>query len=247
MSNIPFYVTNHRKGFSFGDQTLVDGLACDGLKDVYSKEAMGVCGEKTAKDLGIDRQTSDDFAVRSYERTIESAKKGLFNFEITPVNLGEKDGIFSQDEEPLRFKKDKMPLLKPAFIKQGGVITAANASKINDGACSIILMSEKRVKELGLKPLGRIVSFADAEVAPVDFCIAPAQSSAKALERAGMKLQHIDYHEINEAFAVTVLANMKLLDLDIERVNVHGGAVALGHPIGASGSRIVLSLLNVLK
>ncbi|KRX09839.1 Thiolase-like protein [Pseudocohnilembus persalinus] len=246
MSQVPFYVNNHRKGHGFGNQTLVDGLATDGLTDVYNNIAMGLCAEKTSTDLGLDRQIQDDFAISSYERTLESIKTGRFKWEIEPVTISEKEGVLAEDEEPKRFQKDKMLKLRPAFSKTG-VVTAANASKINDGACSIILMSEQKVKELGVTPLARIVSYADSEVDPIDFCIAPAKSGQRALERAGMKVSQIDYHEVNEAFSATALANIKLLDLDIDRVNIYGGAVALGHPIGMSGSRIVLNLVNILK
>lgn len=244
MSNVPHYITA-RNPIKYGNGTLVDGLAYDGLTDVYSNVAMGVCAEKTAADLKLTRQVQDDFTVTSYERTLEAIKTGRFSHEIVPVQISEKES-FGQDEEVLRYQKEKIALLKPAFAKNG-TITAANASKINDGASCIILASEEALKKHKLTPLARVVSYADAEVEPVDFCIAPAKSAAKALQRGGLKISNIDFHEINEAFAVTVLANMKLLDIGIEKINVNGGAVALGHPVGMSGSRIVLSLLSVLK
>lgn len=222
MSNVPFYVTKHRTGHSFGNQQLIDGLAFDGLTDVYNNVAMGLCGEKTSTDFNIDRATQDEFAIASYERTINSIKTGKFHDEITSVFVSEKDGSIVEDEEPKKFNKEKMLKLKPVFSKTGQ-ITAANASKINDGAASILLMSEEKANSLGLKPLARIVSFADYEVDPVDFCIAPTKAVQIALERGGKKITDIDYHEINEAFSVTVLANMKLLDLDHDRVNVNGG------------------------
>jgi len=246
MSQVPFYVTKHRTGHSFGNQQLIDGLAYDGLTCIYNNVAMGLCGEKTATDLGIDRATQDEFAIGSYERTINSIKNGLFKDEITPVVVSEKEGTVTEDEEPKKFNKEKMLKLKPVFSKTGS-ITAANASKIDDGAASILLMSEEKAQKLGLKPLARVLSFADYEVDPIDFCIAPAKAVQIALERAGKKITDVDYHEINEAFSVTVLANMKLLDLDYDRVNVNGGAVALGHPIGMSGARIIMSLMSVLK
>lgn len=246
MSNVPFYVTKHRSGHSFGNQQLIDGLAFDGLTCIYNNVAMGLCGEKTATDLSIDRATQDEYAVGSYDRTINSIKTGKFSNEITPVVISEKDGSIIEDEEPKKYNKEKMLKLKPVFSKTG-TITAANASKINDGAATILLMSEEKAAKLNLKPLARIVSFADYEVDPIDFCIAPAKAVQIALERGGKKITDIDYHEINEAFSVTVLANMKLLDLDYERVNVNGGAVALGHPVGMSGARIIISLMSVLK
>ncbi|KAL4472422.1 hypothetical protein ABPG74_018371 [Tetrahymena malaccensis] len=245
MSNAPFYLQNYRKGASYGNQTLVDGLANDGLVDAYNKIAMGLCAEKTASDFQLTRELQDHYCITSYERTLAAMNSGKFADEIVPVKINDKETV-TQDEDPLKFKKEKIPVLKPAFSKTG-TITAANASKINDGACSIILMSEQKVKELGLTPLGRIVSYADAEVDPIDFCIAPAKSSQKALDRAGMKISQLEYFEFNEAFSATALANMKLLDIDISKINLHGGAVALGHPVGFSGARIIQSLLTVLK
>jgi len=246
MTNIPFYVTKHRTGQAFGNQQLLDGLAYDGLTCIYNNVAMGLCGEKTATDLKIDRATNDEFAIGSYERAIASIKNGSWRDQIAPVFISERDGTITEDEEPKKFNKEKMLKLKPVFSKTG-TITAANASKINDGAATILLMSEEKAAKLGLKPLARIVSFADYEVDPIDFCIAPAKAVQIALERAGKKITDVDYHEINEAFSTTVLANMKLLDLDYERVNIQGGAVALGHPIGMSGARIIMNLMGVLK
>ncbi|EGR34678.1 hypothetical protein IMG5_004260 [Ichthyophthirius multifiliis] len=245
MSNVPFYVMNYRKGILYGNQQLLDGLATDGLSDVYNKCAMGVCAEKTAQDFQISRQLQDDFCISSYERALQAAKQGKFNEEIVPVKLNDKE-TFSQDEEPQKFRKEKIPLLKPAFSKTG-TITAANSSKINDGACSLVLMSEKKIKELNIKPLAKIISFADAEVDPIDFCIAPTKAAQKALVLAGMKQQQIEFYEFSEAFAVTALCNMKLFDIDPIKINVNGGAVALGHPIGMSGARLVQSLVSVLK
>jgi acetyl-CoA C-acetyltransferase len=246
MSNVPFYITKHRSGKAFGNDQLIDGLAYDGLTDVYNNIAMGLCAEKTASDLKIDRATQDEFCIGSYERTLQSTKNGNLKDQIAPILISEKEGTLSEDEEPKKFRKEKIPQLRPAFSKTG-TITAANSSKINDGACSLLLMSEEKAGKLGLKPLARIVSWGDAEVEPIDFCIAPAKAVQIALDRAGKKITEIEYHEINEAFAATVLANMKLLDLDYERVNVFGGAVALGHPIGVSGARIVLNLISILK
>eukprot|EP00331_Platyophrya_macrostoma_P034991 CAMPEP_0176445886 /NCGR_PEP_ID=MMETSP0127-20121128/23984_1 /TAXON_ID=938130 /ORGANISM="Platyophrya macrostoma, Strain WH" /LENGTH=406 /DNA_ID=CAMNT_0017831789 /DNA_START=21 /DNA_END=1241 /DNA_ORIENTATION=+ len=245
MSKVPFYLLNHRKGHTFGNEQLIDGVAYDGLTDVYNGIAMGLCAEKTSSDLKIERAVQDEFCIASYERTNAAMKDGRFKNEIVPIKISDKETV-SEDEEPKKFLKEKIPLLKPVFSKTG-TITAANASKINDGAATFILMSADKAKEKGLKPLARIVSYADAETDPIDFCIAPTPAIQKALQYAGKKITDIDYFEINEAFAATVLANMKLLDLDHERVNVNGGAVALGHPIGMSGARIVQSLISVLK
>lgn len=204
---------------------------------------MGVCGEKTVTDFKMTRQHQDDYTIETYNRVIEATKSGKYKDEIVPVTVDKE--VVTEDEEYKRFNKEKLASLKPVFSKTG-TITAANASKINDGACAIILMSEDKVKELGVKPLGRIISYADAEVDPIDFCIAPHYASKKALMYSGLQLQNIDYFEYNEAFAATILANLKLMDIPLDRVNVNGGAVALGHPIGMSGARIILSLLTVL-
>lgn len=205
---------------------------------------MGVCAEKTVTDFKMTRQNQDDFTIESYNRVIEATKSGKFKDEITPVTVDKE--VINEDEEYKRFNKEKLANLKPVFNKNG-TITAANSSKINDGACAIILMSEERVSKLGLKPLGKIIAYADAETDPIDFCIAPHYASKKALIYSGLQLQNIDYFEYNEAFAATVLANLKLMEIPLDRVNVNGGAVALGHPIGMSGARIILSLLTVLQ
>jgi len=245
MSNGPFLVPNMRKGHTYGNVTMLDSVAYDVLTDVYNNCAMGMCAEKTASDMKISREVQDEYCITSYERTIRAAKEGKFANEIIPVKINDKE-VMTEDEEYKRYLKEKIPLLKPAFSKTG-TVTAGNASKINDGACSLVLMSEEAVKQAGIKPLARIVSYADSEVDPMDFCISPVKSAQKALEYAGKSLKDIDYFEINGAFSVTVLANMKLLDLAPERVNVHGDAVALGHPVGMSGARILLSLISVLK
>lgn len=237
-----------RKGHSFGNQQLIDGLAYDGLTDVYNNIAMGLCAEKTVNDLKIEREVQDDFCIHSYERVLQSQKENRYLNEIIEIELKGKNNseFFSSDEEVLKYKKEKIPLLKPVFSKNG-TITAGNASKINDGGCALILASEQAVKNFNLKPLARVVNYADAEVEPIDFCVAPAKAAQLALKRANMKMNQIEFHEINEAFACTTLANMKLLDLSMDKVNVNGGAVALGHPIGFSGARIVLSLMSVLQ
>lgn len=248
MTNAPHFIKNMRTGVRFGDSVLFDSISYDGLVDAYNKVPMGVCGEKTAKELGIDRAIQDEYAVASYERTLEAIKSKKFDFEITPVEIPKK-GPMSADEEPLRFIKEKFPSFRPAFADKSGhgTITAGNASKINDGACSLLLMSENGLKKSGLRPLAEIISFADSENNPLDFNLAPPMAIQKALSRANLNTKDIDFWEINEAFSVTVIANMKLLDLGHKKVNVHGGAVAMGHPIGMSGARITLALINVLR
>jgi acetyl-CoA C-acetyltransferase len=245
MSMAPFLIPNMRKGQQYGNTQIIDSVAFDGLTDVYNNCAMGMCGEKTAADLKITRELQDEFCIASYERYIAANKAGKIKNEIAPVKINDKETV-DQDEETNRYQKEKIPLLRPAFSKTG-TITAGNASKINDGASALVLMAEDEAIKQGLKPLARILSYADHETDPMDFCIAPVKASQRALDYIGKKISDIDYFEINEAFSVTVLANMKLLDLDHEKVNVHGGAVAIGHPIGSSGSRIIMSLINVLK
>lgn len=246
MSQAPYLVKGARAGLGFGNQQLIDSLATDGLTDPYNNCAMGVCGERTADSLKITRELQDAYAIQSYERAIASAKAGRFADEITPVTPA-KGAAVTEDEEPKKFNREKMPALKPVFSKTG-TITAANASKLNDGACSVIVMSEEGMKRANItEPLVEIVGYADAEVNPLDFNIAPEKAARLALQRAGLKVTDIDFWEFNEAFSVTGLANMKLLDLDQKRVNVNGGAVALGHPIGMSGARVTLHLANVLK
>lgn len=209
---------------------------------------MGSCVEKVNGDMGITREAQDEYAIESYQRARAAQEQGILDWEIVEITQKNKKGetTFSRDEECQKFLPDKFPSLRPAFAKNG-TITAANASKINDGAASLILMSEEAAKSRGIKPLARIVAYDDAAVAPIDFAIAPAKACDKLLKRTGISMSDIDYHEVNEAFSAVALANMKLLDLDPSKVNVHGGAVALGHPIGASGARILISLMNVLR
>jgi acetyl-CoA C-acetyltransferase len=209
---------------------------------------MGSCVEKVCSEMGITREMQDEFAIASYNRARLAQESGILAEEIVEVVQETKKGDkkFSKDEECQKFFPDKFGGLRPAFAKNGS-ITAANASKINDGAAAMILMSEEAAKERGLKPLARILAWEDAAVQPIDFAIAPAKACDKLLKKAGLTMKDIDYHEINEAFAAVALANMKLLDLDHDRVNVHGGAVALGHPVGMSGARIMISLMNVLR
>lgn len=215
---------------------------------MYNNILMGNCVEKINSELNISREAQDNYAIESYNRARAAQESGVFDWEITEVVQQTRKGDvkITQDEEPKKFFPDKFPGLKPAFAKTGS-ITAANASKINDGACAFVIMSEAEAKRRGLQPLARIVAYEDAAVAPIDFGIAPALAVNKMLKRTGLTLQDIDYHEVNEAFSAVALANMQLLDLDASRVNVHGGAVALGHPLGMSGARILLSLMNVLR
>jgi acetyl-CoA C-acetyltransferase len=248
MSLVPHYLYM-RKALPFGEASLIDGVMYDGLTDSFKKYLMGHCAEKTNRDLKITRQEQDEYCFSSYERSIEANKKGLFKKEIVEIisegKKGQKETI-SEDEEYQRYLKDKIPTLKPVFDKDGSV-TAANASKNADGGCAMIVMSEKHAKERGLTPIARIRGFADAEIESVDFSIAPTSVINKLLKKVNLKLNDIDYFEINEAFSSTPLANMKLLGIKHDKMNVHGGAVSLGHPIGASGARIMLSLINVLQ
>jgi acetyl-CoA C-acetyltransferase len=245
MSQAPFLVKGVRSGLTFGNQQFIDSLATDGLTDPYNNCAMGVCGEKTADSMGITRELQDAYAIQSYERAINANKAGRFTDEIVAVPQAKGNPI-AEDEEPKKFNREKMPSLKPAFSKTG-TITAANASKLNDGACSLIIMNEEGLKKTGCKPIAEIVGYGDAEVNPIDFNIAPEKAAKVALKRAGLQITDVDFWEFNEAFSVTGLANMKLLGISQDKVNVNGGAVALGHPIGMSGARIVLTLANVLK
>ena len=248
MSQIPFYLPKARNGYGYGHGEVIDGLLKDGLTDVYNQIAMGVCADKTAEKYQFGRAEQDDFAVTSYKRSAAAWQSGYFAKEVVPVSVPQKRGdavVVSEDEEYKNVKFDKIASLRPAFTKEG-TVTAANASTINDGAAALVLMSERKVKELGLKPLARIVSFADAEQAPEWFTTAPTLAAPKALQRAGLSLSQIDYFEVNEAFAVVPMAFMKELGINHEQTNVFGGAVSLGHPLGCSGARIVVTLNNVL-
>ena len=248
MSLIPHYV-HMRNGNKFGPATMVDGMQKDGLTDAYDNNAMGVCADLCAKEYEFSREDQDKFAIQSYERSAKAWNEGKFSNEIVPVSVPQRRGdaiIVDKDEEYTNVKLDKIPSLNAVFTKDG-TVTAANASTINDGAAALVLMSEDKAKELGLKPLAYIKSYADAAQEPKWFTTSPAKALPKALDKAGMKISDVDYFEFNEAFAVVGLANAKILGLDNDKVNVNGGAVSLGHPLGCSGARIIVTLLNVLE
>lgn len=248
MSQTPHYVSG-RNGTKFGNITMLDGITKDGLLDVYSKVPMGNCAELCAKEYNISREDQDAFAIESYRRAAAAWEGGLFNDEIVPVPVPQRKGdpvIVSKDEEFTNVFLDKIPSLRPAFDKEG-TITAANASTINDGASALVLASEEMVLKLGLQPLAKIRSYADAAQAPEWFTTAPSMAIPKALEKAGLSTSDIDFWELNEAFSVVGIANAKILGLDPAKVDVNGGAVALGHPLGNSGSRIIVTLIHVLK
>jgi acetyl-CoA C-acetyltransferase len=249
MSNVPFYNPNQRWGNKYGNVTLIDGLAKDGLTDVYHNYPMGNAAELCAAEKNISREAQDAFAIQSYTRSQASVSEGKFDAEIVPVAIPQRGGepkMFARDEEPFNVKFEKIPGLKSAFIKDGSV-TAANASTMNDGASAVILMSAEKAAALGLKPLARIKGFADAEQAPEWFTTSPSLAVPKAVAKAGLKMEDISFYELNEAFSVVGLVNCQLMNLKNEQVNVLGGAVALGHPLGNSGSRIIVTLLNVLN
>lgn len=249
MSNVPYYLKKHRFGSNLGHSKVEDGILLDGLWDVYNDFHMGNAGEVCAKECNISREQQDEFAIESYKRAIAAHKNGYFNNEIITIKVTNRKGNVTKitmDEELERVKFEKIPQLKPVFDKEG-TITAANASSINDGAAAVLLMSEMKAKDLGLKPIARIRSHASAAKAPEWFTTAPAEAIPIALKRAGVTKSDIDLFEINEAFSVVSLANNQLLELNPAKVNIHGGAVSIGHPIGCSGARIVVTLLHALK
>jgi acetyl-CoA C-acetyltransferase len=249
MSNVPFYAEGMRWGNKYGNTAMVDGLAKDGLTDVYDGKAMGNAAELCASTCGISREEQDAFAIESYKRSQSAWEKGVFNDEVTPVQIPVRKGdplVVTKDEEPFNVKFDKIPALNPAFTKDG-TVTAANASTMNDGAAALVLMSREKAEELGLKPIAIIRSYADAEQAPEWFTTTPSIAVPLAVKKAGLKMEDIGYWELNEAFAVVGIENTRRMKLDPSKVNVHGGAVALGHPLGASGARIIVTLINVLK
>jgi acetyl-CoA C-acetyltransferase len=248
MSSVPFYSDAVRWGAKYGDSKLIDGLAKDGLTDVYGNVPMGNCAELCAKDMKFSREEQDAFAIESYKRSAAAWAAGKFKIEVVPVTVKTKKGDveFAEDEEYKNVMFEKIPTLKPVFQKDG-TVTAANASTMNDGAAALVLMSKEKAEALGLKPLAKIRGFADAAQAPEWFTTSPSIALPKAVEKAGLKMSDINYYEFNEAFSVVGLANIKLLNLDASKVNVNGGAVSLGHPLGASGARIIVTLINVLK
>ena len=247
MSNIPYYVPKARFGYKYGNAELVDGLARDGLVDVYDQCSMGVFADRTAEKYAISREAQDAYSVQSYRRAEESTQNGRFAAEIVPVEVAGRKGsvMVSEDEEFKNVIYDKIPTLKPAF-GPGGTVTAASSSPISDGASALVVMSRRKADELGLKPLAQILAYADAEQEPQWFTTAPIKAVPLALERAGLTADDIDFFEINEAFAVVPLAFSEVLNIPQEKLNVFGGAVSIGHPLGASGARIVTTLTNVL-
>ena len=247
MSLIPHYI-HLRNGYKFGPTTMIDGMQKDGLSDAYDNSAMGVSADLCASEYKISREEQDAFAIQSYERSAKAWEEGKFDSEIVPVSVPQRRGepiIIDKDEEYTNVKLDKIPSLAPAFTKEG-TVTAANASTINDGAAALILMSEKKALELGLKPLAYIKSYADAAQEPKWFTTTPSVALPKALGKVGLSIKEVDFFEFNEAFSVVGLANSKILGLDASKVNVNGGAVSLGHPLGCSGARIIVTLINVL-
>lgn len=249
MSSVPHYY-NARNATKLGDIKMQDGMVLDGLTDVYNKVHMGVCAEKCATDYSISREEQDNFAIESYKRAAKAWSEGKFADEVVPVEIPQRKGepvIFAEDEEYKSVSFDRIPTLPTVFKKEEGTVTAANASTLNDGASALILVSKEKMEELGLKPLAKIISYADAAQAPEDFTTAPSKALPIALKKAGLELTDIDFFEFNEAFSVVGLANNKILGLDASKVNVNGGAVAIGHPLGSSGSRIIVTLINVLK
>jgi acetyl-CoA C-acetyltransferase len=249
MSNVPYYSPLLRWGNKYGDVMLIDGLAKDGLTDVYDGKAMGNAAELCAKTCGISREEQDAFAIESYKRSQTAWNEGKFINEVVSVEIPQRKGdplVISKDEEPFNVKFEKIPTLNPAFQKDG-TVTAANASTMNDGAAALVLMSADKAKELGLKPMAKIKSYADAEQSPEWFTTTPSLAVPKAVTKAGLEMNDISYWELNEAFSVVGIENTKRMKLDPAKVNVHGGAVSLGHPLGASGARIIVTLINVLK
>ncbi|MFN6177473.1 MAG: acetyl-CoA C-acyltransferase [Flavobacteriales bacterium] len=248
MSRTPFYLENARYGYRFGNGQLIDGIGKDGLTDVYDQTAMGVCAELCCSTHNITREEQDAFAIESYKRSAAAWAAGRFKDEVVPVTVTTRKGdvIVDHDEEYKNVSFEKVPTLKPVF-KKDGTVTAANASTINDGAAALVLMSSAKAKALGLKPLARVLSYADAEQSPEWFTTTPAMAVPRAVEKAGLKMSDIEYFELNEAFAAVGIVNTRMMGLDPARVNVNGGAVSLGHPLGCSGARIIVTLINVLK
>jgi len=251
MSNVPHYLPTLRTGAKYGDQTLVDGVLKDGLTDSYNKQHMGMAGEECAQDHIITREQQDEYAIKSYQKAQKATEAGLFKAEIVPVEVsggrGKPPVKIERDDEVKNLNIDKLKAMKPAFQPNGGTVTAPNAAPLNDGASALVLVSEAKLKELGLKPLAKILGWGDAEKQPSKFTTAPALAIPKAIKHAKIDTASVDAYEINEAFSVVALANMKILGLDESKVNIHGGSVAIGHPLGCSGARIVTTLLGVLR
>ncbi|HRG32699.1 MAG: acetyl-CoA C-acyltransferase [Saprospiraceae bacterium] len=248
MSNIPYYLPQARWGLKYGSGELIDGLQKDGLVDIYDNIAMGVCGDETAAQYGISREAQDEYAIQSYKRSADATREGRFKAEIAPVAIPQKKGepiIMEEDEEFRKVDFSKIPGLKPVFTPNG-TVTAANASTMNDGAAALVLMSGEKVKEFNLTPIARIVSYADAEQAPRLFASTPTIVAPLAIKRAGLKTQEIDFWEVNEAFSVVPLVFAQVIGVDQSKLNVNGGAISLGHPLGASGARIVSGLSQIL-
>lgn len=248
MSNVPYYVPKARFGYKYGNAELIDGLVKDGLFEVYYKFPMGNCAENTAKEMNITREQQDEYAIQSYKRSAAAWEAGMFKDEIVPVEMTGRKGetiLMEEDEEFRNVMFDKIPSLKPVFDKNG-TVTAANASTMNDGASALVLVSKEKAEELGLKPLAKIRGFADAATDPLWFTTAPALAIPKALKHAGVSADEVSYYEINEAFSAVAIANQRELNLDPAKLNVFGGAVSLGHPLGASGARIITTLNSVL-
>lgn len=249
MSNTPYVLDKARTGYGFGHGTLIDSMIKDGLWDVYNDYHMGMAAELCSTECNIPRERQDEYAIESYKRALKALEDGSFNDEIVPVEVPQRKGdpiVVTEDEDIRKIKFEKVPSLRPAF-KKDGTVTAANASSLNDGAAAVVLMSEEKAKEMGLTPMARIVAQASAAKAPEWFTTAPADAVNKALQKAGLKTDDIDLYEINEAFSVVSLVNNDLLKLDPAKVNVHGGAVAMGHPIGASGTRVLVTLLYAMQ
>lgn len=249
MSAVPHYLPNSRTGTKLGNITMIDGMVHDGLTDAYDQKHMGTCADKCATEYNFSREEQDEFAINSYNKAAEAWKSGAFKDEVVPVEIPQRKGdpiVFAEDEEYKNVKMEKIPQLRPVFSKDG-TVTAANASTLNDGAAAVILMSKEKAERLGVKPLAKIVSYADAAQAPEWFTTAPSKAIPKALKKANLENSDIDFWELNEAFSVVGLANIKELGLDASKVDIHGGAVALGHPLGCSGARIIVTLLHILK
>ncbi|KAF0504810.1 acetyl-CoA acetyltransferase [Gigaspora margarita] len=252
MTNTPYYVPKARFGYKYGDQTLVDGIVKDGLTDVYNKYLMGVAAEECADDHGISREEQDDYAICSYQRAQAAFADGHYVDEIVPVTVsggkGKPDKVITKDDEVINLNADKLRTVRPAFKTVKGTVTAANSSPLSDGAAAVVLISGEKARELGIKLIAKISGWGDSAQAPSKFTTAPSLAIPKALKHAGnIPINQVDYFEINEAFSVVALANIKLLDLSKEKVNVFGGAVAMGHPLGCSGARIICTLISVLK